>query len=81
MTASAPPPAAPPAVEHGLSFDVEDYRQILAARFRGDPGPATAEFERLYRAAGFAGCRIERCTPAGWMATGYVNPAEERRTP
>lgn len=40
-----------------------------------------AEIERLYRAAGFAGCRIERCTLAGWMATGYVNPAEERRMP
>jgi SAM-dependent methyltransferase len=39
------------------------------------------EIERLYREAGFAGCRIERCTLAGWMATGYVNPAEERRTP
>lgn len=46
MTASEPQPATPPAVEHGLSFDVEDYRQILAARFRGDPGPVTAEFER-----------------------------------
>jgi hypothetical protein len=40
-----------------------------------------AEIERLYREAGFAGCRIERCTLAGWMATGYVNPAEERRMP
>ena len=89
MTASEPPPATPPAVEHGLSFGVEDYRQIPAARFRGAPGPATAEFDRLYRAAGFAGCLIERCTLAGWMATGYVNPEkgvrnlfpENRETP
>jgi len=31
---------------HGFSIDVEDYRQILSARFRGDPGPVTPQLER-----------------------------------
>lgn len=44
--AEGQPAACPAGVEHGLSIDVEDYRQILSLRFRGQCGPATAEFER-----------------------------------
>ena len=33
-------------MEHGLSIDVEDYRQILSARYRGEAGPVTMTFER-----------------------------------
>jgi polysaccharide deacetylase family protein (PEP-CTERM system associated) len=59
-----------PAVEHGLSFDVEDYRQILAARFRGDPGPVTAEFERNME--GVLALLAEAGAAATFFVTGTV---------
>ncbi len=35
-----------PAPAHCLSVDVEDYRQILSSRYRGEPGALSAGFER-----------------------------------
>jgi polysaccharide deacetylase family protein (PEP-CTERM system associated) len=55
-----------PAVEHGLSFDVEDYRQILSARFRGESGPVTAQFERNMEAV------LALLAEAGAAATFFV---------
>jgi len=49
MTASSvsePPPARQVQVVHGMSIDVEDHRQILSSRFRGDPGEVSAQFDR-----------------------------------
>lgn len=43
-----------------------------ALRGCGVYGFRKARIERLFREAGFADCRIERCTLAGWMGTGYV---------
>jgi polysaccharide deacetylase family protein (PEP-CTERM system associated) len=35
-----------PVAAHCLSVDVEDYRQILSSRYRGDPGPLSPALER-----------------------------------
>ena len=61
---------APTAVEHGLSFDVEDYRQILSARFRGEPGPVAEGFERNMEAV--LGLLAETGTKATFFVTGTV---------
>jgi polysaccharide deacetylase family protein (PEP-CTERM system associated) len=46
MASAADIPVGLGAAEHGLSIDVEDYRQILSARYRGEAGPVTTTFER-----------------------------------
>ena len=48
MTASnaQPPAGLTGPIVHGLSIDVEDYRQILLTRFRGQPGPVNESFDR-----------------------------------
>ena len=68
------PAAGPTPVLHALSVDVEDYRQILSSRFRGEPGPVTAEFERNMEAV------VELLGAAGVTATFFVigTVAEER---
>ena len=35
-----------PVPAHCISVDVEDYRQILSSRYRGEPGPLSPAFER-----------------------------------
>jgi len=57
-------------VEHGCSIDVEDYRQILSARYRGDPGPVTAAFERNMETV--CGMLAEARTRATFFVSGLV---------
>ena len=61
-----PPAGSATPVLHALSVDVEDYRQILSSRFRGAPGPVTAEFERNMEAV------LELLGGAGAKATFFV---------
>jgi len=67
MAGAADNPAARGPVEHGCSIDVEDYRQILSARYRGDPGPVTATFERNMETV------TEMLAQAGTRATFFVS--------
>ena len=67
MAGAADNPVARAPVEHGCSIDVEDYRQILSARYRGDPGPVTATFERNMEAV------TEMLAQAGTRATFFVS--------
>jgi len=63
------------AVTHALSIDVEDYRQILSARFRGEPGPLAPEFERNMEAV------LDLLDAAGVKATFFVIGTVARERP
>jgi len=67
MAGAADNPAACAPVEHGYSIDVEDYRQILSARYRGEAGPVTATFERNMETV------TEMLAAAGTKATFFVS--------
>jgi polysaccharide deacetylase family protein (PEP-CTERM system associated) len=70
-----PTAGGPTPIVHALSVDVEDYRQILSSRFRGEPGPVTAEFERNMEAV------LALLGGAGATATFFVTGTVAERRP
>lgn len=62
------------AMQHGASFDVEDYRQILRRRWSGDSGPVGDDFLRDMEAL----CAMldETGTKATFFVTGTVATAK-----